>query len=52
VPAGEKHLPQYAPNMNLLFPAFKLRLLPGMLGIACLGAIVAGAYGVLHDQVT
>ena len=38
--------------MNLLFPSFKLRLLPQMLGIACLGAIIGGGYGVLHDQVT
>jgi hypothetical protein len=38
--------------MNLLFPSFKLRLLPQMLGVACLGAIVAGVYGSLHDQVT
>lgn len=38
--------------MNLLFPTIKLRLLPRMLGIALLGAIIAGTYGIFHDQVT
>lgn len=38
--------------MNLLYPTFKLRLLPRMLGIALLGGMVAGVYGILHDQVT
>jgi hypothetical protein len=37
---------------SLFYPSFKLRLLPQMLGIACLGAMVAGSYGILHDQVT
>ena len=38
--------------MNLLIPSFKLRLLPLMLGISCLGALIAGSYGILHDQIT
>lgn len=38
--------------MNLLFPTFNWRLLPRMLGIACLGACIAGLYGMFHDQVT
>ena len=38
--------------MNLLFPSFKLQLLPRMLGIALLGAIVSGFNGILHDQIT
>ena len=38
--------------MNLFYPTFKPRLLPRMLGIAFLGAVAAGVYGVLHDQVT
>jgi hypothetical protein len=38
--------------MSILFPRFKLRFLPRMLGIAFLVAIAAGIYGVLHDQVT
>jgi hypothetical protein len=38
--------------MNIFFPVFKLKLLPPMLGIAFLGALLAGLYGVIHDQVT
>jgi len=38
--------------MNLLFPTIKWSLLPRMLGIAFLGAIVAGTYGIFHDQIT
>lgn len=36
----------------LLYPKFGLNLLPAMLGYAVLGALVAGCYGVLHDQIT
>src|SRR5688572_3098175 len=35
-----------------LIPWFPLRQLPAMLAIAAAGAIVAGAYGVVHDQIT
>ena len=38
--------------MNLLYPVLPLRLLPRMLGIAVAGALIAGTYGALHDQVT
>lgn len=38
--------------MNLLYPRFKLQLLPPMLGIAFLGALISGFYGILHDQIT
>jgi hypothetical protein len=38
--------------MNIFFPTFKLQFLPRMLGIAFLGAIIAGVYGILHDQIT
>jgi hypothetical protein len=38
--------------MNILFPTIKLRYLPPMLGITLLGGIVAGLYGILHDQIT
>lgn len=38
--------------MNLLYPKFSLRLLPAMVGHAVLGALIAGLYGVVHDQVT
>ena len=38
--------------MNIWFPRIQWRLLPGMLGIAALGALVAGSYGILHDQIT
>ena len=35
-----------------LIPWFPLRQLPATLGIAAVGAIVAGGYGIVHDQVT
>jgi len=38
--------------MNLLFPKFNLRLLPGMLLVAVTGALISGAYGIVHDQIT
>jgi len=38
--------------MNLLYPEIPLRRLPAMLGIASLGALIAGHYGIAHDQVT
>jgi len=38
--------------MNIFYPKFKWNLLPRMLGIAFLGAIIAGLYGILHDQIT
>jgi hypothetical protein len=38
--------------MNILYPRIPLKRLPAMLSIAFLGAILAGAYGALHDQVS
>ena len=38
--------------MNIFYPKIQLRHLPRMLGIAFLGAIVGGVYGILHDQIT
>jgi hypothetical protein len=38
--------------MNLLYPKIPLNRWPAMLGIAGLGAIIAGLYGIVHDQVT
>ncbi len=38
--------------MNLLYPKFRLSLLPAMLRYAALGAVVAGSYGILNDQFT
>jgi hypothetical protein len=38
--------------MNLLYPKFRLNLLPAMLGYAALGGLLAGFYGILHDQIT
>lgn len=38
--------------MNVLYPELRFKLLPQMLGISVLGALVAGAYGSIHDQVT
>lgn len=37
---------------SLLYPKLRLDLLPAMLGYAVLGALIAGFYGVLHDQIT
>lgn len=38
--------------MQFLYPVFNWRLLPRMLVIAGLGALTAGIYGIIHDQVT
>jgi hypothetical protein len=38
--------------VNVLFPKFPLALLPRMLAYAALGAVIAGIYGILHDQFT
>jgi hypothetical protein len=38
--------------MNLLYPKIRLAWLPSMLRYAMLGALLAGLYGILHDQVT
>jgi hypothetical protein len=38
--------------MEILFPRLSLKRLPGMLKIAALGAILAGIYGALHDQLS
>lgn len=41
--------------MNLrrfLVPHFEVRWIPSMLAIAVLGGLMAGTYGILHDQVT
>lgn len=38
--------------MNILYPKIRLALLPKMLGYAVLGGLLAGVYGVIHDQIT
>lgn len=38
--------------LRFLIPQFARRDLPPMIGVAVVGAIAAGVYGVLHDQVT
>lgn len=38
--------------INILYPKLRLAWLPAMLGYALLGALLAGTYGVVHDQVT
>jgi hypothetical protein len=38
--------------MNLLYPNLQWRWLPSMLKYALLGSIVAGGYGIIHDQIT
>lgn len=38
--------------MSLLYPRFKLSHLPLMAMLGVQGAVVAGVYGIVHDQVT
>ena len=38
--------------MNLLYPKLRLSLLSLMLRHALLGAVLAGLYGIIHDQIT
>jgi hypothetical protein len=38
--------------MNLLYPNVRLSWLPAMFGTACIGALIAGLYGIAHDQIT
>ena len=38
--------------MNLLYPKIPKERLPSIIRLAAFGAIVAGAYGALHDQVS
>lgn len=38
--------------MNLLYPKIRLKHLPGILGHAVVGALVAAIYGIVHDQIT
>ena len=38
--------------MNLLYPKIQWACLPAMLGHALIGAILAGLYGIIHDQIT
>jgi hypothetical protein len=37
---------------NRLYPRIRLAWLPAMLGYAAIGAILAGVYGAVHDQIT
>ncbi|MDB6057996.1 MAG: hypothetical protein JWO95_1840 [Verrucomicrobiales bacterium] len=37
---------------NVFYPKFPLALLPRMLGLAGIGALIAGGYGIMHDQFT
>jgi hypothetical protein len=39
-------------GMNLLYPKFPIKQLPAMMRTAFLGAMVAGCYGALHDQIS
>src|SRR5580700_8579924 len=38
--------------MNVFYPTFPAKQFPAMLCIALLGAVVAGMYGALHDQIS
>jgi hypothetical protein len=38
--------------MNVLYPNFPAGRLPTMIRVALLGAVVAGAYGTVHDQIS
>ena len=37
---------------NILYPQLPLRGLPRLLLLAVIGSLIAGIYGVIHDQVT
>jgi hypothetical protein len=39
-------------DVKFLIPSFPLQLVPRMLGLSVAGGIVAGLYGVAHDQIT
>ena len=39
-------------DMEILYPKIRLALLPTMFAYAGLGGILAGLYGIVHDQVT
>lgn len=38
--------------MDIFFPRISLKQLPILLALAALGAVIAGAYGIIHDQIT
>jgi hypothetical protein len=38
--------------VNIFYPKFRPSLLLPMLGYAVMGALIAGLYGVVHDQIT
>jgi hypothetical protein len=38
--------------MNIIYPKIRLSHLPTMLGYAAFGGILAGVYGIAHDQIT
>lgn len=38
--------------MDILYPTIKRGRLPAMIGVSLLGAILAGIYGALHDQLS
>lgn len=42
----------YYTMLRYLIPHFPLRDFPAMLGVAVVGGLLAGLYGVVHDQVT
>jgi len=38
--------------MNICYPKIRLAWLPIMIGYAVIGSLLAGLYGIIHDQVT
>jgi hypothetical protein len=38
--------------MNILFPKFQAKRLPAMIRLAMTGALIAGLYGAVHDQIS
>ena len=38
--------------MDILYPRIKLARLPAMIRISLLGAVLAGIYGAVHDQIS
>ena len=38
--------------MNLLYPRIRKGAFRSLITTAAIGALIAGAYGILHDQIT
>jgi hypothetical protein len=46
------HGPARRPMLKYLIPRIRMADLPPMIGVAIVGGLIAGAYGIVHDQIT